>query len=50
MAVTVEQLSQAISGMQALSKNGLRYPFPDYGIQLDVTEGMGASYPKHVVR
>ena len=45
MAVTLEQLAKGIAGMQALSKNGLRYPFPDYGIQLDVTEGMSASYP-----
>ena len=46
MAVTVEQLAKGIAGMHALSKNGLRYPFPDYGIQLDVSAGMSASYPK----
>ena len=26
--------------MEALSKNGLRYPFPQYGIQQDVRAGM----------
>jgi len=31
--------------MEALAKNGLRYPFPQYGIQMDVREGMGRSYP-----
>ena len=30
--------------MEALSKNGLRYPFPQYGIQQDVRAGMGVSY------
>ena len=38
-------LPKAITGMQALSKNGLRYPIPQYGIQIDVRAGMGASYP-----
>ena len=38
-------LPKAIAGMQALSKNGLRYPIPQYGIQVDVRAGMGASYP-----
>ena len=39
-------LPKAIAGMQALSKNGLRYPIPQYGIQVDVRAGMGASYPE----
>jgi|GEM_PF-2774993 len=30
---------------EALSKNGFRYPFPQYGIQQDVREGMARSYP-----
>ena len=38
-------LPKAIAGMQALSANGLRYPIPQYGIQMDVRAGMGASYP-----
>ena len=45
MALPPEFIPRAIAGMEALSKNGLRYPFPQYGIQQDVREGMGASYP-----
>lgn len=45
MALPPDQLDQAIAGMEALAKNGFRYPFPQYGIQMDVREGMGASYP-----
>jgi uncharacterized protein (DUF169 family) len=45
MALPPEYIGQAIAGMQALSKNGLRYPFPQYGIQQDVRDGMARSYP-----
>jgi uncharacterized protein (DUF169 family) len=45
MALPPHFLPKAIAGMQALSKNGLRYPIPPYGIQNDVRAGMGASYP-----
>ncbi len=45
MALPPEQLTQAITGMQALAKNGFRYPFPQYGIQQDVRAGMARSYP-----
>ncbi|HRD77735.1 MAG TPA: DUF169 domain-containing protein, partial [Hyphomicrobiaceae bacterium] len=45
MALPPDQLDKAISGMEALAKNGLRYPFPQYGIQQDVRAGMAASYP-----
>lgn len=45
MAVPPEYLDRAIDGMHALAKNGLRYPFPQYGIQQDVRAGMGVSYP-----
>jgi uncharacterized protein (DUF169 family) len=45
MALPPSYIAQAIAGMQALSKNGLRYPFPQYGIQQDVRDGMAASYP-----
>jgi uncharacterized protein (DUF169 family) len=45
MALPPEMIGQAIAGMEALAKNGLRYPFPQYGIQMDVREGMGRSYP-----
>ena len=45
MALPPEQLGKAIAGMQALAKNGFRYPFPQYGIQQDVRAGMAVSYP-----
>ncbi len=45
MALPPEYLPKAIVGMNALSKNGLRYPFPQYGIQQDVRAGMAVSYP-----
>ena len=45
MALAPHYLPKAIAGMQALSANGLRYPIPQYGIQMDVRAGMGASYP-----
>ena len=44
MALPPEQLEKAIAGMEALAKNGFRYPFPQYGIQQDVREGMAVSY------
>ena len=43
LAVDIAQA--AIDGMEALAKNGLRYPFPQYGIQQDVRAGMAVSYP-----
>lgn len=45
MALRPELIAKAIEGMHALSKNGLRYPFPQYGIQQDVRDGMAVSYP-----
>ncbi|MGK0313480.1 MAG: hypothetical protein ACI8RC_003123, partial [Ilumatobacter sp.] len=44
MALQPDQLVQAIDGMEALSRNGLRYPIPPYGIQTDARVGLGASY------
>ncbi len=46
MALPPDQLEKAITGMEALAKNGFRYPFPQYGIQQDVREGMAVSYPQ----
>ncbi len=46
MALSPEHLAKAITGMKALSKNGLRYPIAPYGIQSDVRAGMGVSYKK----
>ena len=39
-----EQLAQAIDGLERLSANGLRYPIPPYGVQMDVRAGMARSY------
>ena len=44
MAIPPDQLTKAIEGMKALTKNGFRYPFPQYGIQQDVRAGMAVSY------
>jgi uncharacterized protein (DUF169 family) len=44
MALPPKYLPIAIAGMEALAKNGLRYPIPPYGIQNDVRAGMAASY------
>ncbi|MDO9526830.1 MAG: DUF169 domain-containing protein [Gemmobacter sp.] len=46
MAAPLEHMAKAIEGMEALSKNGLRYPFPQYGIQQDARAGLGVSYAK----
>jgi uncharacterized protein (DUF169 family) len=46
MALPPDLLAKAIAGMEALAKNGLRYPFPQYGIQQDVRAGMQHSYPQ----
>jgi uncharacterized protein (DUF169 family) len=45
MALPPAMLARAITGMKALAANGFRYPFPTYGIQQDVRDGMAASYP-----
>jgi uncharacterized protein (DUF169 family) len=50
MALPPSLLPGAITGMHALAKNGLRYPFAQYGIQQDVREGMAASYPERAPR
>jgi len=45
MAAPLDYLRKAIDGMRALSRNGFRYPFAQYGIQQDVRAGMAVSYP-----
>lgn len=45
MALPPDHLHKAIAGMQALAKNGFRYPFAQYGVQQDVRAGMAVSYP-----
>jgi len=44
MAISPEDLLVSVQGMEALSRNGLRYPIPPYGIQSDARAGLGASY------
>jgi uncharacterized protein (DUF169 family) len=44
MAIPPAYLPKVIEGLAALSKNGLRYPIAQYGIQNDVRAGMGVSY------
>ena len=44
IALRPGHLVQAVEGMEALARNGLRYPIPPYGIQTDARAGMGASY------
>jgi uncharacterized protein (DUF169 family) len=46
MALPPEHVAKALTGMEALAKNGFRYPFPQYGIQNDVRDGMARSYPE----
>lgn len=44
MAIPPSFLPRVIKGLAALSKNGLRYPIPPYGVNNDVRAGMGVSY------
>lgn len=48
MAIPPKDLIKGIEGLKKLSKNGLRYPIPQYGIQADPTESMEVIYPKWV--
>lgn len=45
MALPPHFLPKVIEGLEKLARNGLRYPIPPYGLQNDVREGMGFSYP-----
>ena len=44
MAIPPRFLPKIIDGLDHLSKNGLRYPIPQYGVSNDVRAGMGVSY------
>jgi hypothetical protein len=44
MAIPPRFLSKVIDGLAALSRNGLRYPIPPYGIQADAAAGLAVSY------
>lgn len=44
LALKPAQLAQAVAGVERLARNGLRYPIPPYGVQMDVRAGMQRSY------
>jgi uncharacterized protein (DUF169 family) len=44
MAIPPGFLPKIIAGLESLSRNGLRYPIPPYGVNNDVRAGMGVSY------
>ena len=44
MALPPRFLPKTLAGLEALSRNGLRYPIPPYGVNNDVRAGMGVSY------
>lgn len=44
MALSPGHLVQALDGVEAISRNGLRYPIAPYGIQTDARAGLGVSY------
>ena len=44
MALPPRFLPKIIAGLEALSRNGLRYPIAPYGVNNDVRAGMGVSY------
>ena len=44
MAIPPSFLPGVIEGLNRLSRNGLRYPIPQYGVNNDVRDGMNVSY------
>jgi uncharacterized protein (DUF169 family) len=44
MALPPQFLPKVIAGLEALSRNGLRYPIAPYGVNNDARAGMGVSY------
>ncbi len=44
LATPPAYLLKALQGMERLAKNGLRYPIPPYGVQVDARPGLAASY------
>ncbi len=44
MAIPPRYLPKALDGLAALSKNGLRYPPPPFGVQSDAQAGLAVSY------
>lgn len=50
MAFPPQYAAKMVDGIKKLSKNGMRYPATQYGIQNDVTTGMGAFYDLDALR
>lgn len=50
LALKPAQLAQAVLGVERLATNGLRYPVPPYGVQMDVRAGMSRSYGDTMVK
>ena len=44
MAIPPHFLPKVVQGLDALAKNGLRYPIANYGVNNDARVGMGVSY------
>ena len=44
MATPPRFVPNMVKGLEALSRNGLRYPIPQYGVQQDARAGLGYSY------
>ena len=44
MAIPPSYLPGVVRGLEALSRNGLRYPIPSYSVNNDARAGMGVSY------
>ena len=47
MAIPPRFLPKIIDGLEHLSRNGLRYPIPPYGVNTDARSGLGVSYRDH---
>ena len=44
MAIPPSYHPKVIDGLTALSRIGLRYPIPQYGVNADARAGLGVSY------
>ncbi len=44
IAMPPDEFQRGVLGLEALYKNGLRYPIPPYGATMDPAEGLTASY------
>jgi uncharacterized protein (DUF169 family) len=50
MALPPHYLPKVIAGLDALARNGLRYPIPPYGVNTDARAGLGVSYGDRATR